>query len=65
MPIRATSTVVPLIFALRKRRKPMSRRLSPVTRSSVSSDVGPAIWKRYAGVGSICTSNLPSARASW
>ncbi len=65
MPIRATSTVVPLIFALRKRRKPMSRRLSPVTRSSISSDVGPAIWKRYAGVGSISTSHFPADLASW
>ena len=46
MPMRPTSTVVPLIFASRKRRNAMSLRLSPVARSSVSSDVGPAIWKR-------------------
>ena len=52
----------PSIFASRKRRNPMSRRSSPVARSSVSSDVGPAIWKRYAGVGSISTSKLPVRR---
>ncbi len=41
MPMRPTSTVVPLIFASRKRRNAMSRSDSPVARSSVSSDVGP------------------------
>ena len=64
MPIRPTSTVLPAIVTSRKRRKPMSRRLSSAARSSVSSEVGPAIWVRYAGDGSISTSNSFDDRAA-
>jgi hypothetical protein len=42
----------------------VSRRSSPVARSRVSNEVGPATWKRYHGEGSISTRKRPSDGSS-
>jgi hypothetical protein len=46
MPMRPTSTLAPSILLSRKRRKRISRRLSPVTFSSVFNEFGPATWNK-------------------